>query len=193
VARIVRAHDLPLSLFQDLLDAFSQDVVKQRYADYGELLEYCRRSANPIGRLLLHLFRQTGEQELRRSDAVCTALQLINHWQDVDRDCRDRDRVYLPQDEMRRFGVTDAQLREQRCDGAFRDLMRFQVDRARKLMLEGAPLVESLRGRIRLEIAVTIQGGLRILEKLEHAGYDMFRHRPVVKWFDWPLLAARAL
>jgi squalene synthase HpnC len=192
VARIVRDHRLPLALFRDLLDAFAQDVVKNRYADFAEVLDYCRRSANPVGRLLLHLFRKNTAENLGYSDAICSALQLINFWQDVEVDFR-KDRIYLPQDEMRRFGVGEAQLAERRCDAPFRDLMRFQVDRARRLMRDGQPLLRNLDGRFRLEIAVTVQGGLRILEKLERADYDMFRRRPVHRWTDWPLLLFRAL
>src|SRR4051812_18542178 len=116
VARIVREHALPLQLFQDLLDAFSQDVVKKRYADYGEVLDYCRRSANPVGRLLLHLFKRTTERDLRASDAICTALQLANFWQDIDLDYASDDRIYLPQDEMARFGVGKLHLIEKTCD-----------------------------------------------------------------------------
>jgi squalene synthase HpnC len=193
VARIVRDYALPLQLLHDLLDAFSQDVVKNRYADFSEVLDYCRRSANPVGRLLLHLFGKATPENCERSDRICSALQLINFWQDVDVDFRTKHRIYLPQDEMRRFGVSEAQLAARRCDGPFRDLLRFQADRARHMMLEGKPLVDRLEGRFRLEIALTVQGGLRILEKLERAGYDMFRHRPVHRWFDWPLLFFRAL
>jgi phytoene synthase len=192
VARIVREHGLPLQLFHDLLDAFSQDVVKKRYADFAEVLEYCRRSANPVGRLLLFLFRKNSEENLEHSDAICSALQLINFWQDIEIDFR-KDRIYLPQDEMRRFGVTEDQLRERRCDRPFQDLMRFQVERARRLMLEGAPLGHVLPGRIGLEIRVTVQGGLRVLEKLESVGFDMFRHRPTLRWFDWPVVLFRAM
>lgn len=193
LGRIIRAHDLPTALFQDLLDAFSQDVVKNRYGSFEEVLDYSRRSANPVGRLLLHLFRRATPQALGYSDAICTALQLVNFWQDVHIDYATKDRIYLPQADMARFGVTEAHLRDQRCDAAFRDLMRFQVDRARRMMLEGKALLALLEGRFRLEIALTVQGGLRILEKLERAGYDMFRHRPVLAWHDWPLLLARAL
>ena len=192
LARVIRAHGLPIQLFHDLLDAFSQDVTKHRYENFAEVLDYCRRSANPIGRLLLHLFKQTTESNLERSDAICSALQIINFWQDVKID-HAKNRVYLPQDEMRRFGVSESHLREGRCDDAWKQLMAFQCARARALMLEGAPLADSLHGRIRLEIAVTIEGGLRILEKLRRAGYDMFRRRPVLKAFDWPLLFFRAL
>ncbi len=192
VARIVREHGLPLGLFADLLDAFSQDVTKARYADLAELLEYCRRSANPVGRLLLHLFKRASETLLRQSDAICTSLQLVNFWQDVARDWA-KGRIYLPQDEMRRFGVGEAHLAEQRCDAAWRALLAFQCERARALMLEGASLGPSLGGRIGWEIRLTVQGGLRILEKLAAAGYDMFRRRPVLGALDWPLLAWRAL
>ena len=192
VARIVRDHRLPLQPFRDLLDAFTQDVVKNRYADFAEVLDYCRRSANPVGRLLLQLFRRNSDENLAFSDAICSALQLINFWQDVAIDFA-RNRIYLPQDEMRRFGVTEAQLAERRCDGPFRGLMRLQVERARRLMRDGQPLLRNLEGRFRLEIAVTVQGGLRILDKLERADYDMFRRRPVHRWYDWPLLLFRAL
>jgi phytoene synthase len=192
VSRIVRQHDLPLILFRDLLDAFSQDVVKTRYATFAEVLDYCRRSANPVGRLLLHLFKRTSATEFRQSDAICTALQLINFWQDIAVD-RAKERIYLPQDEMARYGVSERDVAEQRCDDAWRRLMAFQIQRSRALMLSGAPLGRSLPGRLGLEIRATVQGGLRILEKIEQAGCDVFRHRPVLRWFDWPLVLAKAL
>jgi squalene synthase HpnC len=193
LARIVREHALAPQLFRDLLDAFAQDVVKKRYASFTEVLDYCRRSANPVGRLLLHLFKRTTERDLIASDAICSALQLINFWQDVDLDYNRDNRVYLPQDEMARHGVTDRHLAEKRCDAAWQALMAFQVKRARALMLSGAPLGRTLPGRIGLEIRATVQGGLRILEKIEAAGYDVFRRRPVLKGLDWPLLLLRAI
>ncbi len=192
VAKIVREHALPLPLFEDLLDAFSQDVTKKRYASYDEVLDYCRRSANPVGRLLLHLFKRTTERDLSASDAICTALQLTNFWQDVDVDFANDNRVYLPQDEMARFGVGELHLIEKTCDDAWRSLMKFQVDRTRALMMEGAFLGKSLPGRIGLEIRATVQGGLRILEKIERAGYDVFRKRPVLKAWDWPSILLKA-
>jgi squalene synthase HpnC len=192
VAKIVREHGLPTQLFADLLDAFSQDVTKKRYADFAELLDYCRRSANPVGRLLLHLFKRTSDSNLRQSDAICSALQLVNHWQDVHVDYTKDNRVYLPQDEMARFGVTEQHLSSRLCDSAFRALMKFQVDRARELILSGSALGKALPGRIGLEIRATIQGGLRILEKIEGAGYDVFRRRPKLRAYDWPLLLIRA-
>jgi phytoene synthase len=193
LAIIIREHCLPIQPFHDLLDAFAQDVTKKRYPNYTELLDYCRRSANPVGRLLLHLFKQTSDSDLRRSDAICSALQLINFWQDADVDYTKDDRIYLPQDEMARFGVTQLHLRERVCDAPWRALMRHQVERTRTLMLSGASLGRDLPGRVGLEIRATIEGGLKILRKMEDAGYDVFRRRPVLRPLDWPLLLLKAV
>ncbi len=192
VARTVREHSLPLALLRDLLDAFAQDVTKQRYADFAEVLDYCRRSANPVGRLLLHLFRAAEPRALGWSDSICSALQLVNFWQDVELDYA-KGRIYLPQDDMRRYGVSEQHIAARRCDGAWRALIGFEAERARAMLLAGAPLGRMLPGRAGLEIRATVQGGLRILEKLEAAGCDMFRRRPVLRWYDWPLLFWRAL
>jgi squalene synthase HpnC len=189
---IIRDYALPPQLFRDLLDAFAQDVTTKRYANFAEVMDYCRRSANPVGRLLLHLFKRTTESDLRRSDAICSALQLINFWQDVDVDWTKDRRVYLPQDEMARFGVSEAHLAEKRCDEAFKALMAFQVERAREMILAGKPLGRTLPGRVGLEIRATIEGGLRILQKIQSADYDVFRRRPVLTAFDWPLLLLKA-
>ena len=167
-------------------------ATRKRYADFPDVLDYCRRSANPVGRLLLHVFDRASEQNLRWSDAICTALQLINFWQDVDLDYA-KGRIYLPREDMERYGVTDRQIAERRCDDAWRALIGFQIERSRAMMLSGAPLGRALPGRIGLEIRATVQGGLRILEKLEAARCDMFNHRPVLMWHDWPVILARAL
>ena len=193
LAKIIREHELPVTLFADLLDAFSQDVTKKRYADFTEVMDYCRRSANPVGRLLLHLFKRTSDSDLRNSDAICSALQLVNFWQDVELDWVKDNRVYLPQDEMARFGVTEQHLSRKTCDHAWRALLKFQVDRTRELMLSGTGLGRTLPGRVGLEIRATIHGGLRILEKIEHAGYDIFRRRPTLRAFDWSVVAMKAL
>lgn len=190
---VISRHRLPLQPFRDLLDAFTQDVTQTRYADFGQLSDYCRRSANPVGRLLLRLFNHDTPANLAHSDAICTALQLINHWQDVAIDWKRNGRLYLPQDELARFGVSEAQIAAARCNEPWRALMRFQVERARQLMLEGAPLGRALPGRIGLEIRAIIAGGLRILEKIEAVDYDVFRRRPALTAFDWPLLVWRAL
>lgn len=192
VARIVRNHKLPLAPFYDLLSAFSQDVVKARYASFDELLDYCARSANPVGRLMLHLFGAADAPSLVRSDAICSALQLINFWQDVAIDWK-KDRVYLPLDEMAHFHVSEAHIVQGLNDAAWRELITFQMDRSRSMMQGGAPLGRTLPGRFGLEIRITVQGGLAILDKLEAANCDMFRHRPVLRWHDWPFLFLRAL
>ncbi len=188
---VIAAYDLPLPLFRDLLDAFAQDVVKTRYIDFAELMDYCRRSANPVGRLLLHLYQAATPENLRQADAICTGLQLINFWQDVAIDWR-KQRIYLPQDELARFQIGEAHIAEQRCDNAWRAMMCFQVQRARKLMLQGAPLGRALPGRLGLELRTIVAGGLRILDKIEAVDYDIFRRRPMLTALDWPRLLWRA-
>jgi len=192
LGEVVAAHRLPLAPFYDLLDAFSQDVTKQRYATFAELMDYCRRSADPVGRLMLHLYRESDARNIACSDAICSALQLINFWQDVEIDFR-KNRIYLPLDDMARFGVTEDQIAASDASGGWWDLMRYQIDRSRRMLSRGAPLAKSLPGRVGLEIRTVVQGGLRILEKLERARGDAFRHRPVLKAFDWPLMLCRAL
>ncbi len=192
LAGVIKDHRLPVGLFHDLLSAFSQDVTRKRYANFAEVLDYCRRSADPVGRLLLHLFGRATPENLQRSDSICSALQLVNFWQDVEIDFA-MGRIYLPQDEMKSHGVTEQHLAERHCDGAWRALIRFQIERARGMLQAGAPLGRALPGRIGLEIRATVQGGLRILEKLERAQCDMFRQRPVLRWYDWPLILARSL
>lgn len=192
LARNVASWSLPIQLLRDLLDAFAQDVVKKRYADFPELLDYCRRSANPVGRLLLHLYGVHDAQSLRRSDLICSALQLINFWQDVGVDWR-KERIYLPQDSLQRFGVSEAAIGESRLDAAFIALMQHEMQRARAMMLEGAPLALTLPGRVGWELRLVVQGGLRILDRIEAAGYDVFRHRPELGRTDWMILGWRAL
>jgi len=192
LAAVIRRHDLPLSPFFDLLDAFRQDVTKTRYATYAELMDYCRRSAMPIGRLLLRLYRAESEKHLAWSDAICASLQLINHWQDVALDWR-RGRVYLPQEDLARHGVSEAQLADARADEGWRVLLAFELARARALMHQGSPLARALGGRIGLELLLILQGGLRVAEKILAADCDIFRRRPRLTALDWPLVASRAL
>jgi phytoene synthase len=186
----IRQFELPVGLFRDLLDAFSQDVGKTRYADFAELSDYCRRSANPVGRLLLHLYGVTDALALQRSDAICSALQLINFWQDG---CR-LAAAHLPA--AGRHGT----LRRRRglhCrrpgDRPFSALMDFEIQRARTMMLHGAPLARRLPGRIGWELRLVVQGGLAVLDKIEAEAYDVFNHRPVLGKGDMLRLAWRAL
>jgi phytoene synthase len=187
----IRQHRLPMQPFHDLLDAFSQDVVKKRYNDFADLLDYCRRSANPVGNLLLHLYGEATPVNIAYSDAICTSLQIINFWQDVAKDYA-IGRIYLPLDELAQYGVSEAQIAQGITDDAWRKLMQFQVDRARAMMISGKPLGSILTGRIGLEMRMIIAGGLRILDKLESAQYDMFRHRPILRPFDWVIMLAKS-
>jgi squalene synthase HpnC len=192
LAPVIARYRLPLQLFRDLLEAFAQDVTQTRYADYPELLDYCRRSANPVGRLVLCLQGTPTPEQFGQSDAICSALQLINFWQDVAIDWR-KGRIYLPREDLRRFGVTEEDIAASRLSPQWKALMAFQVERSRILMRQGAPLVHALHGRLGWEIRLTIQGGLRILEKIDAADYDVFRHRPRLGPLDWPIMACRSL
>ncbi len=191
LAAEIHGHDLPIQPFYDLLDAFSQDVVKKRYTDFDDLLDYCRRSANPVGNLLLHLYGEATPVNMAYSDDICTSLQIINFWQDVAKDYA-IGRIYLPQDEMAKHGVSENQIAQGITNDAWRALMKFQVERARALMIHGKPLGSILTGRVGLEMRMIIAGGLRILDKLENARYDMFRHRPVLKPHDWVIMLAKS-
>jgi squalene synthase HpnC len=192
VAEIITAHHLPIVLFRDLLDAFAQDVVKKRYADFPDLLDYCRRSANPVGRLVLHLFGRTEAEHLEQSDCICSALQLINFWQDVAIDWQ-KDRVYIPQCDLPRFQVGEEDIAGARWSANWAALMDFQVDRARKLILRGAPLVHVLPGRLGWEIRLTVQGGLRILDRIRQVRGDVWHHRPKLRPWDWAVMLGRSL
>ena len=189
---VIAEYRLPVRLFRDLLSAFKQDVSIQRYASFEALLDYCRRSANPIGALMLHLYRAADSQNLRDSDGICTALQLINFWQDVAIDWQ-KARIYLPQQDLAHFGVSETDLAQAKINDGWRALMRFEVERARAMMLAGAPLALRLPGRIGWELRLVIQGGLRILERIDAVGYDVFHRRPRLRKADWPLLAWRAI
>ena len=191
LADVIARHRLPFEPFYDLLTAFRQDVTKQRYADFTEVLDYCRHSANPVGRLVLHLAREATPDNLRDSDAICSALQLINFWQDLDQDLSENDRIYLPQDEMGAYGVTTGQLAARRSDAALRSLLDAQIERARHLLLSGAPLGRRLKGRLGLEIRATVQGGLAVLDALA-CREDLFA-RPRVRRRDWLGILWRAL
>lgn len=192
LAKIIATHALPIQLFRDLLDAFAQDVVKKRYADYPELLDYCRRSANPVGRLVLHLFGRTEQEQLEQSDCICTALQLINFWQDVAVDWQ-KDRVYIPQADFTNFRISEDDIAHSRWSANWAALMDFEIDRATALMQRGSPLVHALPGRLGWEIRLTIQGGLRILERIRQVRGDVFNLRPKLGKWDWLVLAGRSI
>ena len=192
LAAAIARHGLAAEPFHDLLSAFRQDATTTRYATYDDVLDYCRRSANPIGTLLLQLYGALTPVNAARSDAICTALQLVNFWQDVALDWR-RGRVYIPREDMARFGVGEAHLRDARCDERWRALLALEVARTRRLLESGSTLASALRGRAGFELALTVAGGERILDAIDAAGGDVFRRRPQLRAGDWARVAFRAL
>jgi squalene synthase HpnC len=192
LAAAIARHHLPLAPFHDLLSAFRQDVLKSRYANFAEVLDYCSRSANPIGRLLLHLYHVHGPENLGHADAICTGLQLTNFWQDVAVDWN-KGRVYLPADDLAQFGVSEAQIAEGRCDANWSRLLEFEVARTRALLEAGRPLTRALPLRLALELKFILAGGLRILAGIDAVRGDVFRHRPQLRRRDWVAMSAAAL
>ncbi len=188
-----RRFRIPREPLADLVRAFLMDCAKARYATFDELLGYCRLSANPVGRLVLRIFDRDGADEVRESDAVCTALQLANHWQDLASDAAVRDRVYLPAEDLGRHGVTVEQLRRREFTPALGALLREQVDRAEALFEAGSGLPARLGGRLGLEVRLTLLGGRAILAKIRAQGYDTLASRPRLGASDAPLLLAKAL
>jgi squalene synthase HpnC len=192
LARMIAEWNLPSQPFRDLLDAFAQDVTTKRYPAFADVRDYCRRSANPIGRLLLHLFGCHDDQALDESDAICTSLQLLNFCQDVAIDWR-IGRLYIPQDEMRATKVTESQIAEGIVDDAWRRLFAVQLERALALLAAGSPLPGRLRGRARIEIAAIVAAGERIGALLTRTRGDVFRQRPVLRAGDWIVIALTTL
>lgn len=190
--RTLEQHRLPLNLLEDLISAFEQDVRQHSYADRAGVLDYCRRSANPVGRLLLHLYGIRDARSLRQSDAICSALQLVNFWQDLSIDTV-RGRAYIPVADLSRHGIRLTALLEREDSPSMRALVAEMVAWARSLMLEGAPLVHTIPGRAGWELRLVVQGGLRILEKIERLQHDTLHSRPKLRWYDAPLLLWRAL
>lgn len=183
-----KTFDLPVSLFTDLISAFRQDVMKRRYANFAEVLDYCTRSANPIGRLVLLLHGQRDPIQHELSDAICTGLQLANFWQDVGVDLK-KDRIYLPEDERQEFGVTEEDLFAYHCTPGYRKLLAFQVERTRKIFEKGEALCETLPGKLRWEIRMTWLGGTGILDRIEDLNYNTLQNRPkLTKWDVLPLV-----
>lgn len=199
---IQRCH-LPVQLLEDLLIAFTMDVTKKRYADWEELLTYCRYSANPVGRLVLAVFGIEDPKLLEYSDRICTALQMTNHWQDLRIDLA-RGILYIPKTLLDPYGITEDELKELAITGGpdsrfrgndsqFQALMEDLVRRARGLFDEGEPLIGQVSGRLRLELKLTLLGGRAILDRIEAAHYDVFRRRPSLSRWAKAGLLVRAL
>ncbi len=198
LAETVHRLDIPKQLLLDLLSAFRQDTVKRRYDSWDELRDYCRRSANPIGRLVLTIFDYRDEELYKLSDSICTALQLANHWQDIAIDLK-KDRIYVPLDVMRSHGVSESDLERASVEAPFRGLMQELVERTRALFGEGRPLCDRVGRDLRFELRLTWLGGSSILDGVERVDYDVFRRRPHhtllakagLAWraFNWPRAA----
>ena len=192
LARVIREHSLPVQWLHALLDAFDQDVRNPLYADRAELLHYCARSACPVGRLLLHLYRVGDGLSLHQSDAICSSLQLINFWQDLSVDLP-RNRIYVPLADLHRHHFDVPRLLQRTDDAAMRALVRDLTQWAGTLLAEGAPLALRLSGRAGWELRLVVQGGLRILEKIAAMDFASVATRPVLTRMDAPRLLWRAL
>ena len=192
LANTIRVHRLPPSLLADLVSAFRQDVTTKRYATWEDVLDYCRRSANPVGRLVLRVAGYDDPALDRASDAVCTALQLTNFWQDLGRDWA-IGRVYVPAADRETAGASERDLAAGRMTPAWQRVMAEMTARTRALFAEGRPVCDGVRGRLRWELRLTWLGGSRILDKLEHGRFDVFRHRPTLGKQDLPGLVRDAV
>jgi phytoene synthase len=181
----IRVCPLPVGPFEDLLSAFRQDVFTKRYATWTDVMEYCRRSANPVGRLVLRVAGYADERLDRASDAVCTALQLTNFWQDLERDWQ-KGRLYVPRDDRDRFGAREADLDARAMSPAWRETLSEMASRTRRLFDDGRAVCDGVGGRLRYELRLTWLGGMRILDHLERNGFDVFTARPALRPSDVP-------
>ena len=175
----IQRFEIPDTPFRKLIEANRMDQRQPRHATYADLLHYCEHSANPVGHMVLYLLGHRDEERQRLSNATCTALQLANFWQDVGRDWK-MGRIYLPLEDMNRFGYTEEELDGSIVNEPFRDLMRFEVDRTDELFREGKALVSRLTGRPRLDIALFTKGGQAVLKAIRRQDYDVLSHRPTV-------------
>ena len=193
LAQTVAKYRIPAGPFLDLIDAFEQDQRVDRYDTFDAVRDYCRRSADPVGRLVLHVCGYRDEHRQQLSDSTCTALQLANFWQDVRRDVVDRDRVYLPRETMDRFGVTERQLRDGRVTDGYRSAIHFECDRATALLDRGEGLLPLLDDSVRPQVSLFGQGGRAILDAIRARGYDTLTRRPAVSKWSKGQLVLRAM
>jgi squalene synthase HpnC len=188
----IRRHQVPVEYFENLLKAFRMDVEKHRYATWQELLQYCSYSANPIGRLVLHLFRYRTEDQFQASDATCTALQLTNFWQDLSIDLR-RGRLYIPLEDLERFHCTESDILAGRMNDRLRSLLCFQVERTIEMFEKGRGVWATVGKNLRLQLKVTWLSGMRVLKKIRESEYDVFRNRPMISLLDKGIIVLHAL
>lgn len=183
LARTIERFEIPIELLRNLLQAFRSDVVTNRHATFDDLLRYCMYSANPVGRLVLLLFNYRSEPLMKLSDSICTALQLANFWQDVSVDLQ-KNRVYLPQEDLQRFRYTEEELFRRTWNPSFRRLMEFEVERTEQIFQHGKPLLKEVGKDLRLELYLTWNGGMRILYKIKRLDYNVLATRPTLGWSD---------
>jgi squalene synthase HpnC len=188
----VTHYQIPQALLADLLKAFRMDVTITRHAAFADLLYYCRHSANSVGRLVLHLFGAASGKAAEYSDKICTALQLANFWQDLSLDWQ-KGRLYIPLEDLERFGYSEEDLMRKHLNDRFRALMRHEVDRTREMFGEGIPLIALVPRELRTELRLTWLAGQRILQKIEETGYDVLNRRPTISAADKIQLVATAL
>ena len=191
LAHTISEHQLQPSLFTDLLDAFKQDITKKRYKDFAEVMDYCRRSANPVGRLLIQLVNKDTPTNQQLSDSVCTALQLINFYQDIGQDYDENNRIYLAEDEMLKAGIDENHLAQRITDTDFRAFMTKQIDRADNMLISGYPLCRQIGGRLGMELRATIHGAHMIANKMRY-NHDLFT-RPRLTKTDWPIILFKSI
>jgi phytoene synthase len=192
LAETMRTYDLEVSLFDDLLSAFRQDVTTHRYETWSDLLNYCRRSANPVGRLVLRIAGYRDPALDSSSDALCTALQLTNFWQDAAIDW-EKGRVYVPQEVVRMAGADERDLAARTISPPWKSALHIAADGTRRLFDDGRVVVDGVKGRLKWELRVTWLGGVQILQQLEASGFDVFRQRPSLEWTDAALIGWRAV
>ena len=192
LAQTIKTQHLPIQLLNDLLTAFRMDVATNRHNTLNDLLHYCTFSANPVGRLILHLFDYRSSELVQYSDAICTGLQLANFWQDIAIDFS-RDRIYLPKEDMQRFNVTEADLQKGQVTANFKNLLDHLIAHTTQSFQAGYPLLRQVHGRLKYELRLTWLGGMHILHKISENNYDIFQNRPKLRKSDFPHLLIQAL
>jgi len=191
LADVIKNDPLLVQSLQDLLIAFRSDVAIKRYQTATQLLQYCRYSANPVGRMILQLSGHASSQNLLYSDAICSALQLINFLQDINIDYQDKQRLYIPLDELRDFSVSELDIAQGKNSQQLTQLVNHQIDRAYGMLVAGKPLGRALPGRLGLEIRLTVSAGLQVIKALRKRS-DIFS-QPRLRWYDWLVIASRAI
>jgi squalene synthase HpnC len=188
----IQQHQLTPQYFYDLLSAFKQDVVKTRYSSHDDVLDYCRRSANPVGRIILEFFNVRDEESMKYSDAICTALQLTNFYQDVSIDI-EKNRIYIAAEDIKSFNVKTEQFFAKSTDSDFTNLIKFEVERTQNLFNEGKKLIERLPKELKIQISMTVLGGEKILEKIGNLSFDVLNSRPKLSKLDYLNILLKAI